>query len=251
VIVLNRVRAEGNAGNQVKTTGQTEITNSVLVGNCAFFVGKPFAYSDAAIDHCRAGGNTLEVAYTGGERASIVHSTLYGQGDGLIAGFPHDDYSCSGSETFLARNNVFRGDEDYYDPGDITFTFYQERCGDLALDSDYNAVYQAKNVECGVDGEYVRSGAHDLCQDPQLAGPLSGTNYGMTLTPGSPAIDAADDALCPAVDILGVARPADGDGDGVARCDMGAYEYFVWEPTAWIYLPAVLRAQAGLAGGGF
>ncbi|MBN1953689.1 MAG: hypothetical protein JW900_01455, partial [Anaerolineae bacterium] len=40
-IVLNRVRAEGNAGNQVKTAGWTEITNSVLVGNCAFFEGQP------------------------------------------------------------------------------------------------------------------------------------------------------------------------------------------------------------------
>jgi hypothetical protein len=245
-IVLNRVRAEGNAGNQVKTTGQTEITNSVLVGNCAFFVGSPYAYNDAAIDHCRASGNTLEVAYTGGEHASIVHSTIYGQGDGLVGGGPHDDYSCNGSETFLARNNVFRGDTDYFDPGDITFLFYQEGCGDLELDSDYNIVYRAKNVDCGVDGEYVHSGTHDLCQDPQLAGPLSG----MTLTPGSPAIDAADDARCLPVDILGVARPVDGDGDGVARCDMGAYEYFEWEPTAWIYLPAVLRLQADRVGGG-
>ncbi|OQY24060.1 MAG: hypothetical protein B6I34_04010, partial [Anaerolineaceae bacterium 4572_32.1] len=33
-ISLNRVRAEGNAGNQVKITGQAAITNSVLVGNC-------------------------------------------------------------------------------------------------------------------------------------------------------------------------------------------------------------------------
>ncbi|MGD2206904.1 MAG: hypothetical protein PVH17_09005, partial [Anaerolineae bacterium] len=80
-VVLDRVRAEGNAGNQVKITGQTTITNSVLVGNCAFFEGQPFTYH---VDHCRALGNTLEVVYTGGEQSTIINSTFYGQGDGLV-----------------------------------------------------------------------------------------------------------------------------------------------------------------------
>ncbi len=44
------------------------------------------------------------------------------------------------------------------------------------------------------------------------------------LQAGSPAIDAADDAKAPAVDIDGDARPADGDGDGAAVADMGADE---------------------------
>jgi hypothetical protein len=235
-IVLDRVRAEGNVGNQVKITGQAVITNSVLVGNCAFFDGQPFTYH---IESCRAMGNTLEVAYTGGEQVTLVNSTLYGQGDGLVGGGPREPGQCNGSEAVTARNNVFLGDTDYFDPGDVTFLFYQEGCGDLKLDSDYNIAYTVKNLECGVDGEYVSSGTHDLCQDPLLAGPLSGEAYGMMLTADSPAIDAGDDTVCPAVDYLGLARPADGDGDGDVVCDMGAYEW--WEPVARTYLPLLVR----------
>ena len=59
------------------------------------------------------------------------------------------------------------------------------------------------------------------------------------LTSDSPAIDAGDDTVCPATDYRGFARPVDGDGDGNAVCDVGAYEW--WKPTAWVYLPLVLR----------
>jgi len=44
------------------------------------------------------------------------------------------------------------------------------------------------------------------------------------LRPGSPAIDRGDDAACPATDARGVSRPLDGNGDGTAVCDVGAYE---------------------------
>jgi hypothetical protein len=44
------------------------------------------------------------------------------------------------------------------------------------------------------------------------------------LSSDSPAIDAGGDD-CLEADQRGVTRPQDGDGDGVARCDIGAYEY--------------------------
>lgn len=44
------------------------------------------------------------------------------------------------------------------------------------------------------------------------------------LMPGSPAVDAGDATNCPLQDQRSFARPADGDGDLSAVCDMGAFE---------------------------
>ncbi|MBN1247911.1 MAG: hypothetical protein JXC32_09655 [Anaerolineae bacterium] len=88
---------------------------------------------------------------------------------------------------------------------------------------------------CGLDH------ATDLVNAALSFGPLA--DYGgPTPTYGvvadSPLIDAGDNTACPAVDQRGVARPIDGDQDGIAVCDIGAVEY---EPSWAVYLPLVLR----------
>ena len=47
----------------------------------------------------------------------------------------------------------------------------------------------------------------------------------LRLKAGSPAIDAGIDTLAPVIDRNGTARPLDGNGDGLERWDVGAYEY--------------------------
>ncbi len=65
-------------------------------------------------------------------------------------------------------------------------------------------------------------------RNPDL-GPLQdngGPTFTHALAAGSPAIDAGSgDCPPPATDQRGVARPVDGNGDGSAACDIGAFEF--------------------------
>src|SRR5439155_22233245 len=77
------------------------------------------------------------------------------------------------------------------------------------------------------DGSCGLAGAGDLQKvDPKL-GELAdngGPTQTHALLAGSPAIDAGDNASCPGTDQRGTARPVDGNSDGVAVCDIGAFE---------------------------
>jgi hypothetical protein len=81
-------------------------------------------------------------------------------------------------------------------------------------------------------------GVNYLNMNP-LLGPLQ-DNGGDTpthaLLPGSPAIDGGDDGVCPDHDQRDRRRPIDGDGNGSAACDIGAFEREVF-----LFLPLVQR----------
>lgn len=100
-------------------------------------------------------------------------------------------------------------------------------CSGTIVSGGYNLLQTTSG--CTVTGSTV---GLLLNRNPQLGGLSS--NGGPTLThalpPGSPAIDAGSPGApgtpnaCLSTDQRGVARPQDGDGDGTARCDLGAYE---------------------------
>ena len=97
------------------------------------------------------------------------------------------------------------------------------------------------------DGSCGLSGPGDLPNTDALLGLLAdngGPTQTHALLAGSPAIDAGDNAACPATDQRGVARPQDGDGDGAAVCDIGAYELGGVPPASPTPTPSPVETRA-------
>lgn len=94
-------------------------------------------------------------------------------------------------------------------------------CGGLAMTSGGGNLDE--------NGTCALADPTDLSNVNPMLAPLA-SNGGPTQTHallgGSPAIDAARAAVCPAVDQRGVARPLDGNDDGASDCDIGAFEFF-------------------------
>jgi len=103
-VILRRIHAVANAGNQVKVKGNALVEDSVLVGHCSYFRNRFFMKPG---DLCRGDGSTLQLVMTGHDTATVRHNTIAGEGaaqighsegdasdhiqvsDNLVIGFPN------------------------------------------------------------------------------------------------------------------------------------------------------------------
>jgi hypothetical protein len=85
---------------------------------------------------------------------------------------------------------------------------------------DHNLVYGNGTNYGGIADQTGLNG--NISADPLFVNSVAGDFH---LQAGSPAIDAGSNALAPLGDFDGVTRPQDGNGDGVAVFDIGAFEF--------------------------
>ena len=220
-VTIKRTRAEGNASNQIKSSTNTTIENSIIIGNCAYFKNNPITWQSSTFNNCRAMGNSVALNFHAGMNASITDSTITSNGDDLVLTMGN---GCNGTEALKSRNNVFLGGPDFIG-GDIAALYYASgatgngdgTCGALPIDDDYSIIYGTKTFSTDCVGK-----PHSKCQDPKLVEPLvsyyTGNAYNANLQSTSPAMGAA-------VVIMGASSLDYNSYDRGNVWDTGALEY--------------------------
>jgi hypothetical protein len=188
----------GGLGGGIYTEGSLALRRSTVSGNT---VGDGFYDAN--------GGGV----YVGGGTADILNSTIaFNQitpQAAVGAGIAHAGGTVNLKNSIVAHNHWVGSPSAIND------------CSGTVVSQGYNFVY----VPAGC--ALVPSTGDEFYWAPGL-GPLQ-PNGGPTATHAlaadSPAVDRADTSACGDADQRGLARPVDGDGDGTARCDVGAFEF--------------------------
>ena len=222
-------------GGGVSNSGALTIKNSTISGNTASFAGGGIysSYSDIIIENSTISGNTATqdgggVRSRWGFSLTIINSTISGN---------RSDYGGGVSEThlvsFTLANSLIAGNQARVAPEIATYT--TPCCVVGAGVESANNLF-GTNGNAGVSG--FSPGPTDIVPSVPLAqilGPLKnngGPTQTLALVAGSPAIDAGDPGGCRdnsgallQTDQRGFPRNVDGNGDGTARCDIGAVEF--------------------------
>jgi len=162
---------------------------------------------------------------TGGT-STIVNSTISGnvagsQGGGVFAGS-----DVTATNVTFAANQAGTAGAAVFNPG-VAVTLTNSILAASVAHSNCGGTVTSGGGNVDDDGSCALAGPGDRQVDPKL-GALA-DNGGPTLTHAlaadSPAIDTARAGACPAADQRGIQRLNDGNGDGTAGCDVGAYEF--------------------------
>jgi len=242
-----------NGGGGIANSGTLIITNSTFSSNTASG-GGPGASGGGGIANFDGGMLTItnstfsgnDTARSGGGIANfgtliITNSTfsdnIGSKSGGGIANFGGGTLSITNSTFSSNSSSGFGGGIANFGTLRVTNSIIAKNTAPTGLDCSgplsslgHNLI--GDNSGCSFTpaaGDLVGTGDNPI--DPEL-GPLQdngGPTFTRALLPGSPAIDAGDNATCAAapvnnLDQRGASRPVDGEGDGSAICDIGAYE---------------------------
>jgi CSLREA domain-containing protein len=209
----NSVGGVGNGGGI--NAGIANVTNSTVSDNSASFEGGGIWASEANATNCTVSGNTAK--FDGGGvfavTATILNCTvvenLAHTGGGLFD-FPD-------ATLFIVKNTIVA----------LNLTDSTGTSPDVAgafASQGHNLIGDGTGSTGFVGSDLVGTSLDAI--DP-LLGPLA-NNGGRTKThkllAGSPCIDAGDNSLLPPTDQRGFPRKKDGNGDGSAVVDIGAFE---------------------------
>ena len=207
--------AEG-AGGGVTNNGDLTVIGSTFSGNTARHSGGGAIYNfrDLTVVHstfarnaARIGGGVASVSELTITSSTVAENTA-GTGGGI-----YNSYGGDGPPGVVAIKNTIVADNEAQEAPDARGDFSSgghNLIGDMSGSMGFGLT-DLQNLPPGLDPEGPKDNG--------------GPTQTVALLPDSPAVDAVG-AGCPPpeTDQRGVSRPQDGDGDGTALCDVGAYE---------------------------
>ncbi len=228
------------------TASLTDVTfsNNTASGNASSTGGGLYTLSSSpTLTRVTFSNNTASVSGGGlgvnGGSPTLINVTLRGNtasGVGLNGGggIHNNGGALTLTNVTLNANSATSLGGGIYTGGDAITLKNIILWGNTAGNSSYNQMYNASGAPNNATISYSDiqgSGA------PGSWNNALGTNGGgnidadplfldsdLRLGFGSPAIETGTNTGCPSTDLDNLPRPADGDGDSIATCDMGAYE---------------------------
>jgi hypothetical protein len=227
----------------IRNAGTLTLSTAIVSDNSADEGGGLYNSGTATVTACTFTGNyggwSGSALYNvSAGTLSLVNSTISGNVSNPEAQDLFDGgMGCIGSEgSTIITNSTIAGNTGYF--GGI-WTSWASYTGTLKI---RNTIV-AGNASSDITGDIVSQGHNligttwfsngvrtdlgDRLNVNPLLGPLQdngGPTPTMALLPGSPALDAGDNTNPPATDQRGLSRIVDGNGDGTATIDIGAYE---------------------------
>jgi parallel beta-helix repeat protein len=247
--VINANNSSYGGGISVQYGGSPQILGNEISDNKASSSGGAIALWVPAAATIQ--GNTLKNNsagnYGGGIWSGITQSTVTVLQNLIVnnkAGTGAGTYSTSAGDSYInntmVNNDSIQGGSVYIPDalfvnnivvgGSSPAAMY--RSSSSLSKFSYNIVYSSSGAPYDTAGSPDQSGSNgNLSADPRLSNMQLGY-YGLRVD--SPAIDAGSAAALslPATDFGGMPRIADGNGDGTATLDMGAYEFDPAPPVA-------------------
>jgi LPXTG-site transpeptidase (sortase) family protein len=236
-------------GGGIFNLGTLTVTNSTFSANSANSLGGGIYNNVGTLNVTNSTFSNNSAANGGGifngGTLTVTNSTFSGNSANLSGGGIRNDGTLTvTNSTFSVNSASTQGGGIYNSGGTATLknTIIANSAsggdcvGPLSGTNNNNLIEDSANA-CGLTNG---SNGNIIGSDPNL-GALTGSPAYFPLNPGSPAIDAGDNATCAATDQRGVTRPKDGDDNGAAFCDIGSYEAL--SPTALIVSAHSLQAS--------